>query len=144
MELPVPQTLLAHPGETVHPILQTHPRDPRELLQILVQVQQALHCVPEEAVSLIADHLRVTRAHVRGLVGFYSFLSDTFLGDYVIYFSDNITDHDPPEGPGPRLAPGPFKQATQGREPVDAAREVGEVGPPDGDGANARTPPDLP
>lgn len=88
----MPQTLLAHPGETVHPILQTHPRDPRELLQILVQVQQALHCVPEEAVSLIADHLRVTRAHVRGLVGFYSFLSDTFLGDYVIYFSDNITD----------------------------------------------------
>ena len=78
--------------ESLHQILQQHPRDAGELLQILVEVQHAFHWVPEEAVSLIAEHLRVTRAHIRGLVGFYSFLSDSFLGDYVIYLSDNITD----------------------------------------------------
>ena len=53
-----------HPKEAVHRILQSHPRDPGELLQILVEVQHAFHCVSEEAVSHIADHLRVTRAHV--------------------------------------------------------------------------------
>lgn len=81
-----------HPQEVVQQILQTYGRDPGELLQILVEVQHAFHCVPEEAVSLIADHLQVTRAHVRGLVGFYSFLHDTYQGDYVICLSDNITD----------------------------------------------------
>lgn len=88
----MPQTIAAHPQEVVNPILQAHGRDPGGLLQILVEVQHAFHWIPEEAVRLIADHLRVTRAHVRGLVGFYSFLSDTFLGDYAIYISDNITD----------------------------------------------------
>jgi [NiFe] hydrogenase diaphorase moiety large subunit len=88
----MPQTVATHIQEAVHQILQVHRRDPGELLQILVKVQHAFHHVPEEAVSLIAEHLRVTRAHVRGLVGFYSFLSATFLGDYVIYISDNITD----------------------------------------------------
>lgn len=86
------QAVAANAQETVHQILQKYGRDPGELLQILVEVQHAFHFVPEAAVTQIAEHLRVTRAHVRGLVGFYSFLSDTFLGDYVIYLSDNITD----------------------------------------------------
>ncbi|HEY3285840.1 MAG TPA: NAD(P)H-dependent oxidoreductase subunit E [Gemmatimonadaceae bacterium] len=73
-------------------ILESHERDPGELLQILIKAQHAYHYIPDEAVALIADHLRVTRAHVRGLVGFYSFLSDTYLGEYVVYLSDNITD----------------------------------------------------
>jgi len=73
-------------------ILQSHERSAGELLQILIQVQHAFHYVPEAAVGQVAERLRVTRAHVRGLVGFYSFLSDTFLGEYVIYVSDNITD----------------------------------------------------
>lgn len=86
------QAVAANAQETIHQILQKHGRDPGELLQILVEVQHAFHQVPEAAVTQVSEHLRVTRAHVRGLVGFYSFLSDTFLGDYVIYLSDNITD----------------------------------------------------
>jgi [NiFe] hydrogenase diaphorase moiety large subunit len=86
------RTASAPTEDVVRQILQQHVREPGELLQILIKVQHAFHCVPEAAVSLVADHLRVTRAHVRGLVGFYSFLSDTFLGEYVVYISDNITD----------------------------------------------------
>lgn len=78
--------------DQVRQILESHERDPGELLQILIQIQHAYHYVPEDAVALVADHLRVTRAHVRGVVGFYSFLSAEYLGEYVIYFSDNITD----------------------------------------------------
>ncbi|MHB8840017.1 MAG: NAD(P)H-dependent oxidoreductase subunit E, partial [Gemmatimonadaceae bacterium] len=73
-------------------MLESHERDPGELLQILIKVQHRYHYVPDAAVELIAEHLRVTRAHVRGLVGFYSFLSDAYLGEYVVYVSDNITD----------------------------------------------------
>ena len=78
--------------DVISGILQSHERKPGELLQILIQVQHAFHYVPEEAVGQVAEHLHVTRAHVRGLLGFYSFLSDAFLGEYVIYVSDNITD----------------------------------------------------
>ena len=78
--------------DQVRDILETHERDPGEVLQILIKVQHAYHFIPDEAVHLIADHVRVTRAHVRGLVGFYSFLSDKHLGEYVVYISDNITD----------------------------------------------------
>ena len=78
--------------DSVRAILETHERDPGELLQILIKVQHAYHYVPDPAVTLIADHLRVTSAHVRGLVGFYSFLSDVYLGEFVVYLSDNITD----------------------------------------------------
>ncbi|MBM3908387.1 MAG: NAD(P)H-dependent oxidoreductase subunit E [Gemmatimonadetes bacterium] len=78
--------------DAVHAILETHERDPGELLQILIEVQHAYHYIPDAAVELVAEHLRVTRAHVRGVVGFYSFLSDRYLGEYVVYISDNITD----------------------------------------------------
>ena len=88
----MPHALLAPPQEAVQPILDRHARDPQELLQILVEVQHALHCVPPEAVDLVAEYLDVTRAHVRGVVGFYAFLSPAYLGDYAIYLSDNITD----------------------------------------------------
>ncbi|MBI2407158.1 MAG: NAD(P)H-dependent oxidoreductase subunit E [Gemmatimonadetes bacterium] len=78
--------------DAVRGILESHERDPGELLQILIKVQHSYHYVPDAAVELIADHLRVTRAHVRGLVGFYSFLSSTYRGEYAVYISDNITD----------------------------------------------------
>lgn len=78
--------------DPVREILEAHERDLGELLQVLIKVQHALHFVPDEAVALISDHLRVTRGHIRGVIGFYSFLSDTYLGEYVVYISDNITD----------------------------------------------------
>ncbi len=78
--------------DAVHEILGSHERDPGELLQVLIKVQHCYHYVPDGAVALIAEHLRVTRAHVRGVTGFYSFLSDHYLGEYVVYCSDNITD----------------------------------------------------
>ncbi|MBW7935376.1 MAG: NAD(P)H-dependent oxidoreductase subunit E, partial [Gemmatimonadaceae bacterium] len=78
--------------DAVRETLERHERDSGELLQILIEVQHAYHYVPDGAVELIADHLRVSRAHVRGVVGFYSFLSNQYLGEYVLYISDNITD----------------------------------------------------
>ncbi len=88
----MPQATAAPVQEALLPILQRFDTDSQNLLQILVEIQHALHCVPPEAVDLVAAHLGATRAHVRGVVGFYSFLSDHYLGDYVIHLSDNVTD----------------------------------------------------
>lgn len=81
-----------HPQEVVQQILQTYGRDPGELLQILVEVQHAFHCVPEEVMALLSERLGVPLVRVKGVVSFYGFLSPVPQGEVVIHFSDNITD----------------------------------------------------
>ena len=80
-------------GEGIQAILRRWPREPRVLLQVLVEVQEALHAVPEPAVDAITAHLGVRRAEVRGLVGFHDYLSSAWLGERVIHLGDAVTDH---------------------------------------------------
>lgn len=72
--------------------LRRHGTDPRALLQILVDVQHTFHEVSAEAVRVLSGRLHVPAVRVEGLVSFYSFLSATPQGDYVIHLSDGITD----------------------------------------------------
>jgi [NiFe] hydrogenase diaphorase moiety large subunit len=65
---------------------------PQALLQILIRVQHRFHHVPAEAAMHLATALSIPLARVQGLVSFYSFLSPVDQGEYVIHFSDNITD----------------------------------------------------
>jgi [NiFe] hydrogenase diaphorase moiety large subunit len=88
--MPTPPAV--HPEEALLPMLQKHGREPGSLLQILIEVQHAFHCVPAEAVDFLSEKLGVSRVRVRGLISFYSFLSEAYEGEYVIHFSDNITD----------------------------------------------------
>lgn len=78
--------------EQIQSVLRRY--EPRQtyLLPVLVDIQQELHHIPPEATQAIAAHLGLTHAHVRGMIGFFSFLSETYLGDYVVHFSDNVTD----------------------------------------------------
>lgn len=69
-----------------------HRKDPHELLQILIRIQHAYHHVSREAAKRLADEMKVPLVRVQGLLSFYSFLSAEPQGDYVIHFSDNITD----------------------------------------------------
>jgi len=70
-----------------------HGRDPFNLLQMLIEVQEACHCVPQAAQEVIGPALFGTdRLRLPAAIRFYSFLSETYLGEYVIYLSDNITD----------------------------------------------------
>jgi formate dehydrogenase subunit gamma len=52
-------------------ILARHAMREGALLPILRDVQQALGCVPAEAVPVIAEALNLTRAEVHGVVSFY-------------------------------------------------------------------------
>ena len=69
-----------------------HRKDPHALLQILIRIQHAYHHVPREAAKRLADEMEIPLVRVQGLISFYSFLSAEPQGDYVIHFSDNITD----------------------------------------------------
>ena len=73
-------------------ILRQHGGGPGDLLQILIDVQHAFHYVPGEVLSLLAERLGVPLVRVKGVASFYSFLSEVPQGDFVIHFSDNITD----------------------------------------------------
>ncbi|PWB56489.1 MAG: NADP oxidoreductase [Nitrosomonadales bacterium] len=82
-----------HIGEHLAPIMERHGGDATRLLQILREVQDCFHFIPPEAVSCIASHLKLPRAQVEGVAGFYSFLSLSHQGEYRVLFSDNITDN---------------------------------------------------
>jgi [NiFe] hydrogenase diaphorase moiety large subunit len=69
-----------------------HRQDPHALLQVLIQIQHAYHHVPREAARRLAEEMDVPLVMVQGLLSFYSFLSAEPQGDYVIHFSDNVTD----------------------------------------------------
>ena len=73
-------------------ILARHPDQPESLLQILREVQETCGHIPPGVDGAIADALQVPLARVRGVVGFYSFLSLAPQGRYRVLFSDNITD----------------------------------------------------
>ena len=88
----MPNPTLPPPEEALLPILKAHGKDPGSLLQVLVAVQHAFHHVPDSVVDELSASMGVSRVRIRGLVSFYSFLSDTYQGEYVVHFSDNITD----------------------------------------------------
>jgi [NiFe] hydrogenase diaphorase moiety large subunit len=66
--------------------------DPRRLLGILRELQDALGGVPAEAVEALAAHLAMPRTDVTALLSFYSFFAPNPLPRYTILFSRNVTD----------------------------------------------------
>lgn len=81
-----------HIEQQLAPIIERHGREPNRLLQILLDVQEAFHFIPSEAITCIAEDLGLPRVSVEGTASFYSFLSLKPAGEYRILFSDNITD----------------------------------------------------
>src|SRR5689334_2567361 len=55
----------------VRDIVTTHNGQRGALLPILHAVQEALGCVPPEAIPVLADELNLSRADVHGVVSFY-------------------------------------------------------------------------
>lgn len=77
---------------TVQDALRRHRRGPENLLQVLIEIQQAHGCVPLPTIQTLAEALNLPLAHIRGVIGFYAFLSEQPVGRYRVLFADNITD----------------------------------------------------
>ena len=70
--------------DTVNAIVARLSDTPGALLPILHGVQEALGCVPPEAVPLIAQGLNLSRADVHGVISFYHFFRETPPGRHTI------------------------------------------------------------
>lgn len=70
--------------ETVHAVIARHRDAPGPLLEVLHGVQDALGCIPADAVPLIADALNLSRAEVHGVISFYHHFRSTPPGRHVV------------------------------------------------------------
>ncbi len=80
------------PEQVVEDALAAFSGRPENLLQMLIRIQAALGHVPVDVMARLAQALALPLARIRGVVGFYAFLSETPQGLYRVRFSDNITD----------------------------------------------------
>jgi len=78
--------------EYLSPILARHQHNPHSLLQILREAQEHYGHIHGDAIDYLAEQLKLPRAQIEGVVGFYSFLYLEPRGEYRVLFSDNITD----------------------------------------------------
>ncbi len=67
-------------------------KNPANLLQILIELQQRYKHIPEASIELLSSKFELTRAHIEGVIGFYSFLHTEPRGQYDILVSNNIID----------------------------------------------------
>src|SRR4030095_7368714 len=73
-------------------IVARYAAKPTELLQILREAQAIAGWLPPATISYLAVRLRLPRARVEGVAGFYSFLHLAPAGRYRVLFSDNVID----------------------------------------------------
>lgn len=70
--------------EAVKPLIEARRRLAGGLLPLLHDIQDALGCVPAEAVPLIAAGLNLSRAEVHGVVSYYHHFRQTPPGRHVV------------------------------------------------------------
>jgi len=72
-------------------IVEQHRGERRQLLAMLLDVQATYRCVPDDAITLIAEELDLPRVHVEGTATFYHFLSSEHRGQTTIYLNTSAT-----------------------------------------------------
>ncbi len=73
-------------------LIEKHHHDPTRLVQLLVDVQDAVGLISPQTITEVAHHLGLSRARVEGVAGFYAFFATVPRGEFWVHFSDNITD----------------------------------------------------
>jgi [NiFe] hydrogenase diaphorase moiety large subunit len=74
----------------LEPILVRHQY--RDLLQILIDVQEHYGYIHPDAIDYLSSQLKLPRSKIESVASFYSFLYLQPCGVYRVLFSDNITD----------------------------------------------------
>jgi [NiFe] hydrogenase diaphorase moiety large subunit len=79
-------------SEYLDPILVRRQHNANDLLQILREAQEHYGHIHSDAIDYLSQKLKLPRARIEGVAGFYSFLYLKPHGEYRVLFSDNITD----------------------------------------------------
>ncbi len=70
--------------DSVNSIIDSLKHKPGALLPVLHDVQECLGYIPDEAVTVIADGLNLSRAEVHGVISFYHHFRTTKSGKHII------------------------------------------------------------
>jgi [NiFe] hydrogenase diaphorase moiety large subunit len=76
--------------ERIQSIIRKFDQDRGRLLDILIAIQDIYRFIPDEAVTLIADQLGISKVDVEQTITFYHFISQEPVGDYAIYLNDSV------------------------------------------------------
>jgi [NiFe] hydrogenase diaphorase moiety large subunit len=71
----------------IRAIVQKHNGERRQLLAMLREVQAAFRCIPEDAITFLAEDLDLSRVQVEGTATFYHFLSREHHGNVTVYLN---------------------------------------------------------
>ena len=66
---------MAHPSDPYIPLLESYPREPRQLLPILEAIQTEHRYLPEDALRALSEYLSLPLARVYAAARFYRALS---------------------------------------------------------------------
>jgi [NiFe] hydrogenase diaphorase moiety large subunit len=75
--------------EKILSIIEKYHQDRSRLLDILIAIQDIYLCIPDQAVTLIADQLGISKVDVEQTITFYHFFSLEPVGEYAIYLNDS-------------------------------------------------------
>ncbi len=75
--------------EKIQSIIEKYHHDRGRLLDILIAIQDKFHCIPDNAVTLIAEQFGMSKVDVEQTITFYHFLSRAPVGEYAIYLNDS-------------------------------------------------------
>lgn len=73
-------------------ILESYPVSEDYLLEILIDIdkQKENHFISEEEISIISNHLGIKESHICSVVSFYTLLSATPRGKYIIQICKDV------------------------------------------------------
>ncbi len=72
-------------------IIEKYGRDKTQVLMILRDIQNQFRYISDEAITLIAEELDISRLQVEGCASFYHFFSTQHRGRYTIYLNTSAT-----------------------------------------------------
>lgn len=75
--------------EKIQSTLKKYAADRTRLMDILLEIQDAFHYIPEEAVDILADQLEVSRVDIEQTLTFYHFFTQKPAGKYAVYLNDS-------------------------------------------------------
>ncbi len=75
--------------KTIDAIINNYNRDKNRLMDILIDTQDTLGCVPDSAAEQIADALDISKVDLEQTLSFYHFFSKEQRGKYTVYLNNS-------------------------------------------------------
>jgi len=76
--------------DKVQNIISDYQHDKTRLMDILIDIQEAYKCIPDEAVETIAGQLNMSKVDVEQTLSFYHFFTTEPTGKYTVYLNDSV------------------------------------------------------